>query len=102
MNTELAQYSSDTPQIQHITTYNNPLPGCASDFGCLLYSGQIGQFPKRPFDFIKIMIYCQIWQPVGHNIANIQNPKRDPGIIYMNKVLAKNDNDSLNIRFLAG
>ena len=74
MNVELAQYFSDTPQIQHITTYNNPLCTLASDFGYLLYSGQIGQFPKRPFDFIKIMIYCQIWQPVAQNIANIQNP----------------------------
>ena len=97
MNTELAQYFSDTLQIQHITTYNNPLPGCESDFGCLLYSGQIGQSPKGPFGFIKIMIYCQIWHPVGHNIANIQNLQRSPGIIYMNKILAKIDNDSFNI-----
>ena len=101
MNTELAQYFSDTPQIQHITTYNNPLPGCESDFGCLLYSGQIGQFPKRPFDFIKIMIYCQIWQPVAQHIANIQNPPRNPGIIYIDLILAKFDDDIFKTRFLA-
>ena len=101
MNTEVAQYFSDTLQIQHITTYNNPLPGCAGDFGCLLYSGHNSHSPKGPFGFIKIMIYCQIWQPVGHNIANIQNPTRNIITIYMNIILAKFDNDIFNIRFLA-
>ena len=101
MNTELAQYFSDTPQIQHITNYNNPLWGLESDFGCLLYSGQIGQSPKGPFGFIKIMIYCQIWQPVGQHIANIQNPMCDPGDIYINIFYAKFEDDIFKTRFLA-
>ena len=101
MNTELAQYFSDTPQIQHITTYNNPLWGLESDFGYLSYSGQIGQFPKRPFDFIKIMIYCQIWQPVAQHIANIQNPPRDLRTIYIDIIHAKYEVDIFKTRFLA-
>ena len=101
MNAVLAQYFSDTLQIQHTTSYNNPLPGCAGDFGYLLYSGHNSHSPKGPFGFIKIMIYCQIWQPVGHNIANIQNILREPEIIYISIIHAKFDNDIFNIRFLA-
>ena len=101
MNTVVAQYFSDTLHIQHTTTYNNPLPGCAGVFGCLLYSGHNSHSPKGPFGFIKIMIYCQIWQPVGQHIANIQNPNRGLGIIYINIILAEFEDDIFNIRFLA-
>ena len=49
---------------------------------------------------LKIMIYCQIWQPVDHNIAAIKKIQREELFIYMKIRHAKNWIDSLYIRFL--